>query len=452
MVKYALLLLLVSITAQAQHLVLSGIDQKEDITILKSNLEKYHPGLSRYTTRDSIEYAFDLVNARITDQPIDCFYAEVTWLLSKVRCGHTRSAPPSSMHKKFIEREVFLPIDVKYLNHQLYIKNKLAHTPALNIGDEIVAINNQPISDITSTIFSHIPADGLIETSKYQQVGTNFSFYYQLYVGTGSNEYQLQLRDTNDVLRCVTIAGIPWEQLEYDEEERLPLSLSFNTNYALLDIRTFGSRTISQSGQDYYDFLESSFREIKQKNVKNLIMDLRGNGGGDDNYGATLVSYFARESFGYFDRIEVTDNYDGYGKVTLKNGKHLMTSHRGLDKWEPQPNRFDGNVYVLIDGFSFSTCADVATVLHHHQLATFIGEETGGGYDGNTSGNSKSLVLPNSGIRINLPMWKYTTANIGHPYYGRGVIPDFPIEQTRQELIENKDPEMKKALRLLQHP
>ncbi|MEQ9414462.1 MAG: S41 family peptidase, partial [Cyclobacteriaceae bacterium] len=110
------------------------------------------------------------------------------------------------------------------------------------------------------------------------------------------------------------------------------------------------------------------------------------------------------------------------------------------------------NVYVLIDGFSFSTCADVATVLHHHQLATFIGEETGGGYDGNTSGNSKSLVLPNSGIRINLPMWKYTTANIGHPYYGRGVIPDFPVEQTRQELIENKDPVMKKALRLLQHP
>jgi len=127
-----------------------------------------------------------------------------------------------------------------------------------------------------------------------------------------------------------------------------------------------------------------------------------------------------------------------------------MTSHNGLDVWHPQPNRFTGNVYVLIDGFSFSTCADVATVMHHHQLATFIGQETGGGYDGNTSGNSKSLILPHSGIRVNVPMWKYTTANPGHSYYGRGVIPDYPTSRTRQALIENTDVELAKALELIQ--
>lgn len=450
MVKYTLLLLLVSITAQSQLPVLSGINQKEDIRILKSNLEKYHPGLYRYTARDSIEYAFDLVDARIEDQPIDCFYAEVTWLLSKVRCGHTRSAPPSSMHKAFIEKEVFLPLAVQYVNNQLYIKNKFTGTSGLYIGDEIVAINNQSIFEISSAIFSHIPADGFIETGKHQQVGANFSLYYQFYVGTGINEYQLQIRDANDALRCVTITGIPWEQLEYEGKQQLPLSLSIHPNYALLDIRTFDSRAINQSGQDYYSFLESSFKELKEKRVKNLIMDLRRNGGGDDNYGATLVSYFAKNDFRYFESIEVTEHYDGYGNVKLSNGKRLMTSHNGLDVWHPQPNRFTGNVYVLIDGFSFSTCADVATVMHHHQLATFIGQETGGGYDGNTSGNSKSLILPHSGIRVNVPMWKYTTANPGHSYYGRGVIPDYPTSRTRQALIENTDVELAKALELIQ--
>ena len=48
---------------------------------------------------------------------------------------------------------------------------------------------------------------------------------------------------------------------------------------------------------------------------------------------------------------------------------------------------------MLIDGWTFSTAADVATVAHHKHLATFIGEERGGGYDGNTSGSTHRLGL-----------------------------------------------------------
>jgi hypothetical protein len=46
-------------------------------------------------------------------------------------------------------------------------------------------------------------------------------------------------------------------------------------------------------------------------------------------------------------------------------------------------------------------------------------------------------------------MWKYTTANSGHSFYGRGVIPDYPISTTRQALIENTDVELAKALQLI---
>ena len=128
-----------------------------------------------------------------------------------------------------------------------------------------------------------------------------------------------------------------------------------------------------------------------------------------------------------------------------------MTSHDGLQVWSPKKNRFTGNVWVLIDGWSFSTCADVATVLHHNNWATFIGEETGGGYDGNTSGYSKTLQLSNSGIRVNLPMWMYTTANLGHSFYGRGVIPDYPIRPTISEFIKEEDVALNEALNLMKN-
>ena len=103
----------------------------------------------------------------------------------------------------------------------------------------------------------------------------------------------------------------------------------------------------------------------------------------------------------------------------------------------------------MTDGWSFSTCADVATVLHFHKWATFIGEETGGGYDGNTSGNSKSLTLSNSNIRVNLPMWNYTTVNLGHEFTHRGVIPDYPVHQTQFEFVKDIDMVMKRAVELI---
>ena len=47
-------------------------------------------------------------------------------------------------------------------------------------------------------------------------------------------------------------------------------------------------------------------------------------------------------------------------------------------------------------------------------------------------------------------MWKYTTANIGHSFPGRGVIPDYAFTTTWGEYSEGKDVVMEKALALMQ--
>ena len=106
-------------------------------------------------------------------------------------------------------------------------------------------------------------------------------------------------------------------------------------------------------------------------------------------------------------------------------------------------------MYFLIDGWTFSTAADVATVTHHHGLATFIGEEVGGGYDGNTSGSSMRLDLPNSGFRVNVPQWMYTTANVGHAFPGRGVPPDHRVRPTVEDVLSGRDAELELALTMI---
>src|SRR5262249_17394019 len=56
---------------------------------------------------------------------------------------------------------------------------------------------------------------------------------------------------------------------------------------------------------DYPQWIENTFKTLREKSAKALILDLRGNGGGADMYGAMLVSYLTDKPFRYFDHINV---------------------------------------------------------------------------------------------------------------------------------------------------
>ena len=59
--------------------------------------------------------------------------------------------------------------------------------------------------------------------------------------------------------------------------------------------------------------------------------------------------------------------------------------------------------------------------------AAIIGQETGGGACGNTSGSNKTIMLSNSGISVQIQMWGYSSAIKKELPCGRGVIPDYKV-------------------------
>ena len=430
--------------AQTQY---SQEEVLEDIEYLQQQLEDYHPGFYRYTDKEEMVGYF--LEAKQSPGLNDIgLYQRVNYLLSKIGCGHTRSRMSDAMRTKFEQNQRFLPLSVKFLGDKVCVRQSLHDQ--VPVGAQITAINRKSIEDIKQQIYQYLPTDGVIETGKERRTELLFDAYYQMYIDTTATSYQLEMIDVNGEKLTANLEGVSYEEMNAIRTSFSGnlLSLEHSEDYAYMRIRTFSNQSLHGNGYDYERFLAESFNELKTKGTKNLILDLRGNGGGKDDYGALLVSYLAKEPYGYFDRIEVTQNYPGNAKRIGEN--YHITTHNGLSIWQPSEDRFDGKVYVLIDGFSFSTCADVATVLHHHGWATFIGEETGGGYDGNTSGHSKTITLPNSGITVNVPMWMYTTANVGHEYPARGVIPDYEIEQTWTEFSNGYDAVLEKAKELIE--
>jgi C-terminal processing protease CtpA/Prc len=149
-----------------------------------------------------------------------------------------------------------------------------------------------------------------------------------------------------------------------------------------------------------------------------------------------LYSYLTRKPFKYFYSIESTAN-----KVTVEENSLL-----GIQ--QPQSNSFNGKVIFLINGLCFSTTADFCSMAKSNSRGKFIGEETGGGYYGNTSGQTMKVELPHSKVSITIPKFKYVNDVKKTKYADRGIIPDYTILPTIHEVILNKDVQLSFALKL----
>jgi C-terminal processing protease CtpA/Prc len=195
--------------------------------------------------------------------------------------------------------------------------------------------------------------------------------------------------------------------------------------------------------------------------TKTLILDLRNNGGGADELGKLLLSYLLDKPFKYYDDLVINAREFSFQKYTnlpkslpadalerQPNGKYRFVKHPNWGLQQPSKPAFAGKVFILINGGSFSTTAEFLSQAHFHKRATFIGEESGGGYYGNTSGVVARLTLPHTKAVVYVPLMTYYMAVKGYKAAAHGVLPDHPIRYTIEELLEGKDKELALALEL----
>jgi C-terminal processing protease CtpA/Prc len=101
-----------------------------------------------------------------------------------------------------------------------------------------------------------------------------------------------------------------------------------------------------------------------------------------------------------------------------------------------------------MNGGSFSTTCEFLSTLHNHGGATFVGEETGGAYYGNTSGADVGLLLPHSKLALPVPLVAYYMAIDGNAQAAHGIRPNYPVESTIDDILAGRDQALDTALRL----
>ncbi len=444
-----LVLALTAFPTPAQELrTLTPAEMQEDLFRLTEKLTSLHAGLYRYASEEEVEQAFGAAHLATEEGPRDFvwFFRLVSELVAHIRCGHTYVQLGDRDEFAALGRRGMLPIQVLLAGERVWITCVLDESSGLRPGQELLAIDGLDLATIRERAFARSSGDGFIETGKERALEAEFARAFALLVAereTGA--YELRFADS---AAPVTVSGITpaTYRVLRRQPARNPL-VELELLEGGLGVLDFNAFADPPGGEPRLPAqLEAAFRRLREKKVAHLILDLRGNGGGRDEYGARLVSYLTAKPFGYFERITVTPDYSGSVRIEERDGRRLMLSHPGLELQPPAELRFQGDVCLLIDGDTFSTAADVATVAHANHLATFFGEETGGGYEGNNSGSSELVRLPNSGLAVSVPHWNYRTAGIGPGHEGRGVEPDIAVRATIEDVLAGRDAVRERAL------
>ena len=152
------------------------------------------------------------------------------------------------------------------------------------------------------------------------------------------------------------------------------------------------------------------------------------------------------KTFGFWERVFVNKKMkDGSLERKKRKGHGLMAY-----KKEPQ-HKFSGKTYVIIGPDTYSAGSEFSNMIYTNDLATFVGQETGGGYYGNTSGYSQKLVLPNSNIKISIPALQFIMNVEPKLPFGRGVIPHHEVIPTFEGYTNQENESLKYILEVLEN-
>ena len=452
---------------------LSSAAAQADFDVLRRALEEAHGGFDRFVTRAELDHRLDAQRTRL-NRPMSTlvFAGIVAEAIAEIRDGHARLELDSVSNAALTQARVF-PLRVQLEGSRLMVLfNDSPGDSAIQPGMEILQINGRTVGDIVGTLLRKIPGDGFIETGRRARLARGFASLFWLYVEQ-AHTYTVVARDTAGRSITTTLPGVL-------ERDRLTIANPVNAviaeNVARLDnppgnvaLQFFDHAGVARlrirafDGSQFPAMLDSAFRALRERGTKSLILDLRGNGGGVDEYGALLVSYFAKHPFRYFDHIHLTTiapsfatwlprTFDAMraGTVADSSGGFRVTPslHPGVGEQRPASHPFLGKLVVLIDGGSFSTTADVAAQLRSRERATFVGEETAGTYEGNTSGLNALIVLPNSRLRLKIMMYGYWNAVKPAAKPGHGTIPDHFVTRRVGDLLKGIDAGLERAITL----
>ncbi|WP_308992029.1 S41 family peptidase [Mariniflexile litorale] len=433
------------------------------------------------------------------------FYKKLAPVVAQIKQGHisvgsvskrfTKKEKKALMKRKF----EFYDLEFEYLDNKLWVVGTKGNDSTV-IGNEVFKIEGDTATNLVQLYKSLFSSDGYNQTLYNRAVGNHFSTYYYKDKGfLDSLDIEFKQKDSlfTKTFRRILKAEksknndsiAPIIPLKMSKEEKRQNRLAAkkkrkeNRKRGFIEAKKEYTRNFDFIGKDsvvaymkmrsftngnYKKFYKESFKKLDSLKTEHLILDLRDNGGGRIAEIDYLYSFLTNKNYKLVEESEVNSRLP-YFKSLMSNttpfivkastvvlspfiiAQNLMKTNKSDGKIyykfrfskekEPKELNYKGLLYVITNGNSFSASSLLSTHLKANKRAVFVGEETGGAYNGCVAGIYKIYEMPNSKLNIRIGLMQ-----IEAPYKqipnGYGIIPDVAIVPTIEDRKQHKDPEL----------
>jgi hypothetical protein len=400
---------------------------RADAAILRRAYEQLHPGLYRYNTKAEMDADFAALNDKFDhDQSLQEAFLAFSEFAAKVRCGHTQANPfnqSKAVTEALLKGQTRLPFYFNWMDRRMIVTRDFTPGHALPVGTEVLEVNSVPVGTILAKLLSIARADGANDSKRVAQLAVNgdsyyetFDIYYPLFFPQKDTSIALLVRKPNAPQpEHLTVESLTFEQrvapIKAREEQRKGGDTAlFEWKYladGTADLR-MQTWALYNSKWNWKQWLDDHLDGAAERNAPALIIDIRGNEGGDD-VGNEIITHLVdapttlssmcrlvRYRKVPDDLVAYLDTWDnsfrdwGSRAVDLSEPwptapadvAYLKLARSGDDAAgdviQPKDKRFHGKVIVLIDAANSSATFQFAQEIQTHHLGTLIGQATGG--------------------------------------------------------------------------
>ena len=438
----------------------SEVELNKDLDFLVNSIIQTHPNPFSKISKKKFFGEVDKIKSNFKSG-LDYreFYRLIAPLVASITDGHTSIKFPG--RKILNDGSKLFPFSAtcNFKKKSIILNEYIGENSSIPSNAELISINNISSEKIIEKIIDNTSG----ESKEYRlKMGSNFYFFGMIlktYFDFNGN-FEVKYI-ANDTIETKTIEAISFKNFMdiakskkspknqvVDESADYILTIKPEIKTAIIDFKYFND-------EEKFDlFLKKSFDSINKLEIKNLIIDIRANGGGNSALGDQLFKYIARKPFTQFGKTTIKfsqlqkDYYEQNCKEDStfcetykyiskqKNGKIVNLKSDGLIVPNNSPNHFDGNIYLLTSLRTFSSASNFAQCFKNYKMGTIIGEETGGWIV--CYGDKIITKLPITEMPLTISTKKFYTIG-STDKDSHGIIPDIEIDAEKSlEFVLNK--------------
>ncbi|SFC51267.1 S41 family peptidase [Clostridium uliginosum] len=322
------------------------IDRKlavDDLKYMLTKIEKKHVSDNKeLIERVKKQYEYEVNELPQNPITLDVWIAS-SRIISKLQDAHTTIGLKGDYFKKKLN------VKFKKTEKDLYCED------VNKVKKEVLKINEIDVNELYNRFLNQFS----YENEYYlRHCFSNYLKYPEFLGWLGvscDEEVKIEYTDKTIVEEKFIIS----EVLNKSDVKDVDFEIDEDKNLVILTLNT------CKMNDEYKNTLKEFFTKIKEKDIKNVAIDLRNNGGGNSDVMNEFLRYLNVES------------YNDFG-TKVKYGDKVYTFSNKLKKnYQYKDLIFDGNVYVLTSNKTFSSATMFSVIIQDNNLGKVIGEPCG---------------------------------------------------------------------------